>query len=610
VDEDLVRALVLFKRGRDLYGEAETVNALGVGYGRLGQTADAAEQYRKAVELRRALGNRRGVATSLRNLANVLSLTGKYDEARTHLTEARALNAQLGDRAGLAAVDNELGLLAEERGDYPQALDAFRRALQGWRQVGIRMAPPMRSTTSASRISSWAPTTTRRRTGSRRPMPSMRWAKTPAASARQQNLGLLATARGRWKQARTLLTASLARAQQAQMPEEAAVSRRNLAELELVQGHLAAAITHAKAAADLFRARDDRRGQSDAGLLHVQALLAANANREAGKFFSSLEPALLDASIEQHALAQLVAADIASRIGTRAAADNALRDAARLAQRSGVAQLQLLAALERERIGGHADATLDARTAALGNAPLRLRWLESSMQSALARGERAAGRDATTAKPWRGCATATPERRSAASPGRPRAGRSGGYRARQGTRRRRPCRAAGSDRCSPDPDQGCRRPMNEPPRDPDTVDTAALLAQYERLLERVETNEREFRRLAVRSLASRKTNAAASRATCTTASARRSPPSSIAWCNSATGSRRRRANAWMPRSSCWRCAGRHRARCRACCAPPSSTTSAWNPRCAALARSVAKRAACRSRSKSNRCPSSTATSRR
>ena len=38
--------------------------------------------------------------------------------------------------------------------------------------------------------------------------------------------------------------------------------------------------------------------------------------------------------------------------------------------------------------------------------------------------------------------------------------------------------------------------MNEPPRDPDTVDTAALLAQYERLLERVETNEREFRRLA------------------------------------------------------------------------------------------------------------------
>src|SRR3546814_10770870 len=54
VDDYLVRALVQFKRSRDLYGQAETVNALGIGYGRLGQTADAAEQYRKAVELRHA----------------------------------------------------------------------------------------------------------------------------------------------------------------------------------------------------------------------------------------------------------------------------------------------------------------------------------------------------------------------------------------------------------------------------------------------------------------------------------------------------------------------------------------------------------------------------
>jgi poly(3-hydroxybutyrate) depolymerase len=33
VDDDLVRALVQFKRSRNLYGEAETVNALGIGYG-------------------------------------------------------------------------------------------------------------------------------------------------------------------------------------------------------------------------------------------------------------------------------------------------------------------------------------------------------------------------------------------------------------------------------------------------------------------------------------------------------------------------------------------------------------------------------------------------
>ncbi|MGH8080149.1 MAG: protein kinase domain-containing protein, partial [Lysobacter sp.] len=64
VDDYLVRALVLFKRGGNRYGEGETENALGIGYARLGQNDHAQAQYREAVELRRAVGNRRGLATS------------------------------------------------------------------------------------------------------------------------------------------------------------------------------------------------------------------------------------------------------------------------------------------------------------------------------------------------------------------------------------------------------------------------------------------------------------------------------------------------------------------------------------------------------------------
>ena len=136
VDDYLTRALVQFKRSRNLYGQAETVNALGIGYGRLGQSGDAIEQYRKAVELRRALGNRSGEATSLRNLGNMLAMGGQFEEARERLMQARELHAALGDRSGLAAVENDLGLLAEERGDYPAALQAFRHALQAWQQLG------------------------------------------------------------------------------------------------------------------------------------------------------------------------------------------------------------------------------------------------------------------------------------------------------------------------------------------------------------------------------------------------------------------------------------------------------------------------------------------
>jgi tetratricopeptide (TPR) repeat protein len=136
VDEYLVRALVLYKRSRNVFGEAEAVNALGVGFSRLGQTAEAEEQYRKAVELRRALGDRRGVASSLRNLAQMATIQGHFDQAQAQLGEARSLFEALGDRNGLSAVDNDLGLLAEERGDFTAALEAYRRVLRGREQAG------------------------------------------------------------------------------------------------------------------------------------------------------------------------------------------------------------------------------------------------------------------------------------------------------------------------------------------------------------------------------------------------------------------------------------------------------------------------------------------
>jgi len=382
VDDYLVRALVMFKRSRNLGGEAETVNALGVGYGRLGQSADAAEQYRKAVELRRALGNRRGVATSLRNLANVLATTGKFDDAAAALAQARALHVELDDRAGLAAVENELGLLAEERGDYHGALDAFRRALQAWRavedahgtaqalnnigfadyQLGAYDDAQVYWQQAAEAYAALGEQTGRIRT--------------------EQNLGLLATARGDWPRARRLLQHSLSAAEQQQMLEEVAVSRRNLAELELLQGHYAESIGQARQAGELFRQREDARGRIDVDLLRIQALMQAHALAEAQRLLGEQREALAQASSEQRAIAYLLQAQLAVRAGRAAQAAPALRQARQLAEASGVRQLQLQIALEQAR-GGHADSTLDRATAALGHAGLRLAWLEQAMQGAL-----------------------------------------------------------------------------------------------------------------------------------------------------------------------------------------------------------------------------------
>lgn len=380
VDDYLVRALVLYKRSGNRYGEAETANALGIGYARLGQSDDAEEQYRKAVELRRAVGDRRGLATSLRNLGNVLGMRGKFDEAEAVLKRSGRLHAALGDRGGMAAVENELGLLIEARGDYAAALPAFRRALRLWQQLdekpGVAQAlnyigfaqfqlgayddAQAYLVQSANAYAELGDETGQIRT--------------------RQNLGLLAIARGQWDRARTELERSLASAERHQMLEEAAVSHRNLAELEYREGHIDAAIAQATAAETLFREQDNAQGLADAGLVRVQALLAAHADAGARRALAGVAAAIQQASAEQRGIAALLQAELAERAGDRRARAAAIAQARESAAASGVRQLQLQVALH--------DATdadrLDRDTAALGNVPLRLQWLAMHMQQALA----------------------------------------------------------------------------------------------------------------------------------------------------------------------------------------------------------------------------------
>lgn len=395
VDDYLTRALVQFKRSRNLYGQAETVNALGIGYGRLGQSGDAIEQYRKAVELRHALGNRSGEATSLRNLGNMLAMAGRFDEAEERLLQARVLHAELGDRSGLAAVENELGLLAEERGDYPAALQAFRRALQTWQALedplgiaqalnDIGFAQFQLGAYNDAQVYLQQATDGYARLGDR-----------TGGIRAAQDLGQLAIARGRWDDARAQLQRSLQEAESQQMMEEAAVSRRHLAELELWQGHVQASIDQAGKAEASFRRRDDARGAVDASLLHAEALLSAHAPDLAQRVLDALQPALGEVSVEQRAIAQLVRAQRARDVGDHDVAVKALRDARRLAASSGVRQLQLridLLALRMQPEDAAAVSALDAATETLGHAGLRLGWLELALQRALA------ARDVTQAR--------------------------------------------------------------------------------------------------------------------------------------------------------------------------------------------------------------------
>jgi tetratricopeptide (TPR) repeat protein len=384
IDESLVRALVLYKRGRNPYGEAETVNALGVAYSRLGQSDDAREQFGKAVELRRALGDRRGVASSLRNLAQLSTVQGRFDEAKAQLDEARTLFEAIDDGDGLAAVDNELGLLAEERGDFAGAEAAFRRVLRA-REAGgdaYGVAESQNNLGFAqfalgdydSAAAFW-----------RQSLEGFRAMQDSEGALRaQQNLGALETARGNWQEARQLLSASLATAERAQMLEETAVSRFYLAQLDLAEGRVGEALSAAQRAGALFAERKDQRGAIDVLLLRAQALLAVGAAAEAERVLAEGATLLAGATAEQRAGAALLRAGLARHRAELGAEREALASAAKDAAGSGLQVLHLRVAIARDEA---TPAGLDEDTRRLGNLPVRLEWLERELSRQLEEGD-------------------------------------------------------------------------------------------------------------------------------------------------------------------------------------------------------------------------------
>ena len=139
-DDYLVHAMVVQNNLRSPQGRADVLNAFGVAYRELNELEQAQEKYREAADLRREIGDRRGYATTLRNLAQIQSARGKHDEAARTLASAMDIFKSLGDRAGLADAVNDVGVMEEGRGNLQQALERYREALQIRHEMGDRRA--------------------------------------------------------------------------------------------------------------------------------------------------------------------------------------------------------------------------------------------------------------------------------------------------------------------------------------------------------------------------------------------------------------------------------------------------------------------------------------
>ena len=399
VDDYLVRALVLHTRAGHVAAEAETRNALGIGYERLGQLEAAAEQYARAATMRERLGDREGLAKTLRNLAVLQAQRGEREEAERTLARVRGMLEDLGDRASLADLHNDRGVIAEERGDFAAALAAYREALVLRQQLDLPdlVAESLNNVAYASlqlgefdnALVYWQQAGTLYQSLDDR----------NGLLRIEQNIGLLDIARGRFAEAGERLRASLQTATDRQLPEEASIAHVNLAELALAEGRHADALEHAARAHEIAIRRTDLRTQAEAGLLQARTACALGDGAAVEAAIAAL-PATL-ANREQDAIRLLADACRAELAGDRAAAAAQLEAGYAAAREAHGGKLATQIRLRQARLalaGGDAAvaALLEAIRAdesRLREVPLRLEWLGLEITAALRAGDRAAAVD-------------------------------------------------------------------------------------------------------------------------------------------------------------------------------------------------------------------------
>ncbi len=119
--------------------EAQALGALGQAALLRGALSEARARYEEALALYRGLGDARGEAGCLAELAHVIGIRGgDHDLARPLLEAALALHARRHDEAGEAVTRSHLGAILAIKGDFEGALLAYGRARDLAKAVGDR----------------------------------------------------------------------------------------------------------------------------------------------------------------------------------------------------------------------------------------------------------------------------------------------------------------------------------------------------------------------------------------------------------------------------------------------------------------------------------------
>lgn len=129
------RLLLPSARHGDRWGEAETLSVIGSAYQELGNSAEAIEHYRKALDLARSSRHRKLEADVLTWIASVHANAGEKQKALEELNQALSIERTLGFKGCDACTLQLLGSIYEISGRTANDSSELRKALDYYQQA-------------------------------------------------------------------------------------------------------------------------------------------------------------------------------------------------------------------------------------------------------------------------------------------------------------------------------------------------------------------------------------------------------------------------------------------------------------------------------------------
>ncbi|HVN81827.1 MAG TPA: tetratricopeptide repeat protein, partial [Terriglobia bacterium] len=218
--EHLNRALTLAIQLENDEEKATILQAMGVAYRHLNGKDEALRNYQESLAIKRRIGDKRGMAASLNDIAQFEDLLGNSEQALKNFQEALQLRREIGDEKGVGDTLIDLGGFYEDRGQHDKALSLFKESLKIQRELKNESNQGLCL----------------------------------------NNIGSSYAYKGQYEDAVTNFQQALQLREKASNPDDIAETVHNLAEANVNLGKYDQALTDYHRALDLYRSSGDKRG--------------------------------------------------------------------------------------------------------------------------------------------------------------------------------------------------------------------------------------------------------------------------------------------------------------------------------------------------------------